>query len=121
MYVEDPSGKSVPGAIIETWETDDKGESQTFCVRCLFSFYIILTMDHHMFFSHPIHQATTTLSKRSVPYLTVAVGCERTQRAALDSDTARSSPSRIPFLVMFVFALLDLDLTPLLMSICPFV
>ena len=39
MYVEgrvlDSSGKPVPGAVIETWETDDKGEQKPFCVPFL--------------------------------------------------------------------------------------
>jgi Catechol dioxygenase N terminus/Dioxygenase len=118
MYVEgrvlDSSGKPVPGAVIETWETDDKGEQkQLFFSRWQWRTIIC-------FFFYPIHQASTTLSTRNATCPTAAVGCERTQRATL--DTARSSPSRIPSLVMSVFALLDLThvLTAhVLLSFCP--
>ena len=52
MYVEGrvltSSGQPIPGAVIETWETDEKGEQH------LMFFLFCLTIHRHTFNPHPI-------------------------------------------------------------------
>ena len=72
MYVEGrvltSSGQPIPGAVIETWETDEKGEQH------LMFFLFCLTIHHHTFQPLPHPQASTILSTRTAPFQTAVVG-----------------------------------------------
>jgi hypothetical protein len=72
MYVEGrvltSGGEPVPGAVIETWETDDKGEQHFDFVR--FFCGLLSTVVRSSF----PRKATTTLSTPSAPHPTAAVG-----------------------------------------------
>lgn len=75
MYVEGrvltSSGEPIPGAVIETWETDDKGEPPTVRFRP-FSFSLLTVDRRHTLFLPP--KATTTLSTPNAPHQTAEVG-----------------------------------------------
>ena len=72
MYVEGrvltSGGEPVPGAVIETWETDDKGEQHFDSVR--FFCGSLSTVVRSSF----LRKATTTLSTPNAPHPTAAVG-----------------------------------------------
>jgi hypothetical protein len=76
MYVEGrvltSSGEPIPGAVIETWETDDKGEPLTVPPFPSFSLFSLLTVDRRTSSLPP--KATTTLSTPNAPHQTAEVG-----------------------------------------------
>jgi len=87
----------IPGAVIETWETDDKGAQHLMFV-CFFS---ADGQPSHIFLQP---RATTTLSTRNAPHQTDGIGGGRTKKAG--TDTARSFSSRIPSPAMWVSSFL---------------
>jgi hypothetical protein len=74
MYVEGrvvtSSGDPIPDAVIETWETDEKGEQ--YLIRSSSSAYLLSYVSTPI----PTHppQASTILSIRTAPFQTAVVG-----------------------------------------------
>ena len=52
MYVEGrvltSSGQPIPGAVIETWETDEKGEQHSMFFSCFVGRFTVIHFNHYL-------------------------------------------------------------------------